>query len=195
MAVRGIVPIKPFRAAKGRLAAELSPETREAIARMLARRTVAAVAEADLEPIVIAADDEVTRWAVDLGVASVFDHGAPLNEAVRIALKPGQSWLVLHADLPLVDQQAIRAVVSDDRPALAPSPDGGTPLLFWRGDSFRFEYGPQSFARHLRTLAPHHPRVVIDPRVGFDLDLPRHLGPAARANPELAKLLSTLPRS
>ena len=195
MPTRGIVPIKPFRAAKSRLAAELSPGAREAIARMLARQTVTALAEAEVETIVIAADEEVARWAAELGVDSVSDHGAPLNEAVRIALDPVHHWLVLHADLPMIDQSAIRAVVDDDRPALAPSPDGGTPLLFWRGDSFRFEYGPQSFSRHLRTLAPHHPRVLVDPRLGFDLDLPRHLGPAARANPELRELLSTLPRS
>lgn len=197
MPILGAIPVKPFQSAKGRLGSALDADTRSEIGRLLARQTVEAATGAGIRPLVLAADAEVTSWASAIGVASSPDEGQGLNQAARKVLGSDQTWIVIHADLPWITASALARVVGkmDEGPVIVASPDGGTPVVGWKGDDFVFSYGPGSFHLHLRQLAWHRPSIVVDPRLGFDLDLPRHLSYARLRNRELELLLSTLPVS
>lgn len=202
MTVLGAVPVKPFRSAKNRLAKEMTIPQRRLLAEHLGERTLAAVAEAGMEAMVLAADEEVAVWAKSLGYRALLDPESDLNSAAKaaadLAANEGRPWLLIHSDLPLIDAQALGqalAALNEGRPVIAPSPDGGTPVMGWRGVELAFRYGPGSFGRHLCQLAAHQPLVATDFRLMFDIDRPADLAFVLRRNRSLVERLSTLPAS
>ncbi|MGH8923941.1 MAG: 2-phospho-L-lactate guanylyltransferase [Acidimicrobiia bacterium] len=202
MTILGGVPIKPFRSAKNRLAANLTLRQRRLLAEYLGKRTLGAIMDAGAEPIVLAADEEVADWAKGFGYRTLLDPGSNLNSAATaaadLASTEDRPWLMVHGDLPFIDEQAVgRALTSlaSGRPALAPSPDGGTPVLGWQGRDLAFQYGPGSFHRHHYQLALHNPLVLTDPRLVFDIDRPDDLALTLRRDPDLADRLSSLTAS
>lgn len=202
MTVLGGVPIKPFRSAKNRLARELTIPQRRLLAEHLGQRTLAAIGEAGVEPMVLAADEEVAVWAKRLGYRAFLDPGSDLNSAASaaadMASREDRPWLLLHSDLPLIDAHVLGqllAALAMGRPVIAPSPDGGTPVLGWRGKDLTFQYGPASFQRHHRQLADHQPLVATDCRLMFDIDRPGDLAFFLRRDRLLADRLSSLPAS
>ncbi|HKZ21480.1 MAG TPA: 2-phospho-L-lactate guanylyltransferase [Acidimicrobiia bacterium] len=202
MTVLGAVPVKPFRSAKNRLAKEMTIPQRRLLAEHLGERTLAAVAEAGMEAMVLAADEEVAVWAKSLGYRALLDPGSDLNSAARaaadLAATEGRPWLLIHSDLPLINAPALAqtlAALNSGRPVIAPSPDGGTPLMGWRGVELAFKYGPGSFGRHIRQLAAHQPLVATDFRLMFDIDRPADLAFVLRRDRSLVERLSTLPAS
>ncbi len=194
------VPVKSFSAAKKRLAAAIAPETRIALSQEMARRTCTLLAEVGARPLVLAADTEVARWAKALALEVVLDEGLDLNQAAAaaVAVASDQPWLLLHADLPLLDSEVLArllAAVSDGQPVIAPSRDGGTPAIGASVTAFAFSYGPSSFHRHLRMLAPSDPTVLVDPRLAIDLDEPTDLEVVRRRVPWIATVLDSLDQS
>ena len=103
MTVLGGVPIKPFRSAKNRLAKDLTIPQRRLLAEHLGQSTLNAVDEAGAEPMVLAADEEVSVWAKRLGYRALLDPGSDLNSAARaaadLASKEDRPWLLIHGDL------------------------------------------------------------------------------------------------
>jgi 2-phospho-L-lactate guanylyltransferase len=191
------VPVKSFSAAKMRLAAAIAPDARIALSQGMATRTCALLAEAGARPLVLAADTEVARWAKGLAHEVVLDENSDLNQAAAAAITvaSGQPWLLLHADLPLLDSEvlaALLAAVEDGQSVIAPSRDGGTPAIGASVTTFDFGYGPSSFHRHLRRLAPTDPKVLVDPRLAIDLDEPSDLAVVRRRVPWMASILDSL---
>lgn len=188
------IPVKPFGAAKRRLAEVLDAEARARLGQQLAERTVSAVAECDARPLVLSADEAVTRWAQAFGVDVQLDEGSSLDAAAdaavsRIRHEKG-AWAILHADLPIITGTDLAVAVdllSGGRSVIAPSSDGGTSLLGSSSDRFVFSYGKGSFHRHLCGLASSGPAIVIARGLLLDLDTPDDLA-AARATPEGAWL-------
>ena len=167
------VPVKRFFVAKRRLAAVLDPASRSRLGRDLAAHTLETIAEAGGDPLVLAADDEVAAWAKQAGWATVVDQGTGLDDAaaraVDMAGAEKRSWLIAHADLPLLTAADISAALSalESRgEVIAPSNDGGTSLV-GAGRPIRFGYGSASFHRHLPRL--RDPIVLV--RLGLTLDL------------------------
>lgn len=202
MAVLGAVPIKPFLGAKHRLGTALSPPQRKALAQHLGRRVLLALLQAGAEPLALVADDEVEAWVLREGFQAILDPAPNLNQAaagaVHLAATTGRAWLIVHGDLAFIDPQAVKnalAALEAGRPVIAPSPDGGTPLLGWSSDEFAFAYGPSSFHHHLRQVAPNDPAVLVDHRLVFDIDRPADLMLALARDPNLSDLLSSLPSS
>jgi 2-phospho-L-lactate guanylyltransferase len=191
------VPVKSFSAAKMRLAAAIAPEARIALSQEMARRTCALLAEAGARPLVLAADTEVARWAKALAHEVVLDESSDLNQAAAsaVTVSSGQPWLLIHADLPLLDSEVLAtllAAVEDGRSVIAPSRDGGTPAIGASVTAFAFSYGPSSFQRHLRLLGPSDPKVLVDPRLAIDLDEPSDLEVVRRRVPWIATILDSL---
>jgi 2-phospho-L-lactate guanylyltransferase len=194
------VPVKSFSTAKKRLAAALAPAARVALSQEMARRTCTLLAEMGARPLVLAADTEVARWAKGLALEVVLDQGSDLNQAARAALAvaSGHPWLLIHADLPLLESRVVSillAAVDAGRAVIAPSRDGGTPAIGASVTAFDFSYGPSSFHRHLRLLAPSAPTVVVDPRLAIDLDEPTDVEVVRRRVPWMATILDSLERS
>lgn len=196
----GAIPIKPFQSAKGRLREALTPAVRASVSRQLAADTAEALQSAGATPLVIAADAEVAAWGENLGLAVILDENSDLNAAATLAVAEASRqrlpWMVLHVDLPMLNPEVLRhaiSVISEHRPVIAPSSDGGTPLLGTNGAQFDFAYGPGSFQRHLRLLAAQLPVVMVDPRLAIDLDGPDDLRALARRVHWLAEMTDTLP--
>lgn len=168
------VPVKRFFVAKRRLGPVLGPEARSRLGQALALHTLETIAlAADAAPVVLASDDEVTKFASDHGYVSVPDAGTGLNDAVTAFAEQCQSearpWLVLHADLPLVrpdDVAALLDELSDSTAVLAPSNDGGTSAV-GADRPVRTSFGPGSFHKHLASVAD----AVVISRLGLALDL------------------------
>jgi 2-phospho-L-lactate/phosphoenolpyruvate guanylyltransferase len=183
-----IVPVKSFQMGKQRLAGVLSPGRRQALGRRLAAHVASTVAQAGLIPLIVTADAEVAEWALASGFPSLPDPGQGLDEAagagVRWARHSASSWLVLHADLPLLsvaDVTAIARVVASGGDVIAPSSDGGTSAVAADGD-FEFSFGPGSFHRHLARL--HSPTIVTRSGLLLDIDSPNDLEAVRDAMPD-----------
>ena len=175
-----VVPVKDFSRAKVRLAPELGRAERAALARRMAGVVVRAAAP--LPVCVVCDSDEVRSWAATEGARVIWTPGLGLDGAVHAAVdqlgaEGTTTVIVAHGDLPLATQLAWVAAT----PGITIVPDrrrDGTNVIALPTDlGFRFAYGPGSYARHLaeaRRLGQQI-RVVNDPRLGWDVDLPADL--------------------
>ena len=175
------VPVKSFAAAKKRLAAAVPPEVRIALSQEMARRTCLLLAGTGARPLIMASDANVAGWARTQGLEVSLEDGSDLNQAAAatVALASGQPWLVIHADLPLLDSEVLSplvAAIATGGSVIAPSRDGGTPLVGGSLTNIAFRYGASSYHRHLRILAATaRVSVVVDRRLAIDLDDPTDL--------------------
>lgn len=168
------IPVKPFDVAKERLSSILSPSQREKLSVELARRTALAAIAAGASPLILSADDAVTKWAAAQGYDVLLDEGSSLNEAAHSAtvFAKEEPWVVCHADLPLLmadDLMRALDLMQAGTWVVAPSSDGGTSLIGGVGD-FDFAFGPGSFHRHLARLACRPVRVLTSVGTLLDLD-------------------------
>jgi 2-phospho-L-lactate guanylyltransferase len=176
--VRALIPIRSFDGMT-RLSDWLDPQDRGQLARDLARRTTRAALKADTRVSVITADAEVQRWAISSGIDVTNEQASQgLNAAATAGTREAgdDPWLVIHADLPAVDADDVRAAVQAVRHGyvLAPSHDGGTSLIGGSGPDFPFQYGPGSFHRHLAGIKGAA-TILTRPGLALDLDKPRDL--------------------
>lgn len=177
-----VVPVKAFAAAKVRLAPALDPAARRDLARHMAAHVVAV---ADPLPVTVVCDDEeVAAWAEALGVTVAWTPGLGLDGAVEAGVEAvtaagADRVLVAHADLPLARGLAAVAAEGPDGITLVPDRrgDGTNVVVIPARCGFRFAYGPGSFARHRAEAARLGlaARVLDDPRLGWDVDLPDDL--------------------
>lgn len=183
-----LVPIKSFRNAKVRLASALPPTERAALARRMADRVLAAAG--DLPVSVVCDDVDVASFAEQRGARVIWRPGLGLNAAVhdgfaQLGDEGAVEVIVAHADLPLADDLTRLAgfagitLVPDRRD------DGTNVLCVPTGLAFGFAYGPGSFERHRaeadRLRVPY--RVLRDPRLGWDVDVPADLEYPHRTEP------------
>jgi 2-phospho-L-lactate guanylyltransferase len=187
-----LVPVKDFRQAKVRLAGALAPSERAVLARAMASNVVAA---ADALPVYVVCDDTaVAAWAEDAGARVLWRPGLGLNGAVidgvdTLGRMGVERVVVAHSDLPLAVHLGWAAYL----PGVTLVPDrrdDGTNVACVPTDSgFVFAYGPGSFPRHTaegRRLGLAV-RVVREPRLGWDVDVPDDL-----AHPALEEVLPSL---
>lgn len=175
-----LIPVKAFADAKVRLAPALSPERRQDLVRTMADAVVAAAAP--LGVAVVCDDVDVANWARLHHALVVWEPGRGLNGAVeagveRLARAGVGQVIVAHADLPRAAD--LGALAGEDGVTLVPDRrrDGTNVMVIPADAGFRFSYGPGSFARH-RAEAQRLGlvvRVVDDPRLSFDVDLPADL--------------------
>jgi len=144
----------------------------------MATRTVLAARRTGLPLLVVSNDAAVASWGASYGLATIPEpDGGGLNRAavagVRAAAGP---WMILHADLPAIDPEDVRAgaILVERGYVLAPSHDGGTSLIGGIGADFPFQYGPGSFRRHLSAVHGEA-MILIRPGLALDLDHPRDL--------------------
>lgn len=165
-----VVPIRSF-SGMTRLAERLDRRERERLAMSLAQRVLDAGEVAGLERCVVTSDAVVEEWARQRSAAVVIDPGGGLDAAATAGIEAVRHgpWMVVHADLPLIDSKALAAVhaARESEPVLVPSTDGGTTVIAGSG-SFAFGYGPGSFHRHLA----RHPAATVwtDPALMIDID-------------------------
>lgn len=177
-----VVPIRAFSLGKTRLTEQLTLEARVELAAQLADRIVDAAGS--LPIVVVSSALEVRNWAQTRELVVIDDPGS-LNAAAgagrsHLAAAGCRRVVVAHADLPYA--RTLDALTTDGGElvvALVPChrEDGTTVLSVPVDAPFRYAYGPGSFRRH---VAEAHRldlevRVVRDPDLAFDIDLPSDL--------------------
>jgi 2-phospho-L-lactate guanylyltransferase len=175
-----VIPVKAFGAAKVRLADELSPAGRAALARQMADGVVRAAGE--LTVLVVCDDADVASWATSVGATVAWTPGLGLDGAVTagvvLAAERGADRVVVaHADLPLAT--GLAHVVGSDGVVLVPDrrDDGTNVISIPAGSGVTFAYGPGSFGRHRAEAARLGLAVEVrhDVALGWDVDLPADL--------------------
>ncbi len=191
MTLWAIVPIKPMRLGKSRLATVLSEEERAALNRQLLARTVETLKSVpELEQVlVVSRDTAALALARKHGARTVLeDDESHLNMALARATFVARRFnthgiLVLPADLPLLRAEDVRALLEAARqpPAVVIVPDrkrkGTNALVITPPGLISYHFGPGSFRRHcdLAREAGARLEVLELPSLAIDLDWPEDL--------------------
>ncbi len=191
MTIWAIVPVKPLRRGKSRLAGVLSSDERAALNHYLLTHTLdmlSAVPEIE-HVLVISRDPQALALAREHGARTVQEDGAPqLNLALARATAVVRQYttrgaLILPADLPLLNPGDIRLLVerAAKPPVVVIAPDrrgeGTNALLTCPVGIIQYIFGPNSFQRHCERARQMGVRIEIVelPSFGLDLDLPEDL--------------------
>jgi 2-phospho-L-lactate guanylyltransferase len=191
MTIWAIVPVKPLRRGKSRLAGLLSEEQRTALNRYLLEHTLTILNNiSGIEhTLVVSRDPAALALTRSMGGRTVLEDGAPqINTAIKRATIVAQAQgaravLILPADLPLVESSDLEAFLSRglNPPVVVIAPDrrhDGTNSLFINpAGLIEYDYGPGSFRRHCQRAAAVGAtlEVVDSERIALDLDLPADL--------------------
>ena len=179
-----LIPAKDLAQAKARLADVLPAGDRRALAVAMFRDVLAAaIACQAIDGVaVVSRDAEVLSIAEATGAEALAEPGN-LNEALtsaaeQLAARGVEQLVVLAADLPLADAEAIEQVaLAGADVALVPSRDGGTNALLIPLSAIAFQFGADSAARHLASAqqAGLRPLRLDVPSLALDIDTPDDL--------------------
>lgn len=191
MSLWAIVPVKPLKRGKSRLASVLSEEERTALNQSLLIHTIKTlcnVPEID-KVLVVSRDPYALAIAREYDARTVLEDGSPeLNTALRRASMVAKAYqanevLVIPADLPLIKPNDIENFISrsGEPPEIIIAPDrrndGTNALLINPTGLIEFKYGKGSFDVHLAAAQKvnAHVEVIKNIVFGLDLDLPEDL--------------------
>jgi 2-phospho-L-lactate guanylyltransferase len=191
MTLWAIVPVKPLRRGKSRLAPALDDDERADLNRLLLERTLKTlIGLREVEQVlVVSRDSAALALARELGARTVQEDGAPtLNTALKRATVVAQVYasrgvLVIPADLPLLSGEDVLALLNraTDPPVMVIAPDrrqkGTNALLLAPANLIEYDFGGNSFQRHCDRAREAGARleVVNLPSLGLDLDVPEDL--------------------
>jgi len=192
MTIWAIVPVKPLRRGKSRLAETLSEDERAELNRQLLAHTLKTLKETPEinEVLVVSRDPKALAIAHDHDARTIREDGSPhLNTALERAtavtkVYEAEGVLVLPADLPLISQEDIQnllAVASGHKRIVVITPDrhknGTNALLVLPAGLIKYDYGENSFERHCEQARKTGARLEICelPSIELDLDLPEDL--------------------
>lgn len=188
MTLWAIVPVKPLRRGKSRLAGTLTEDERTELNKALLRHTLETLTglkEVD-KVLVVSRDPNALTIAREHGARTVQEDGQPhLNTALKRATVVAQVYatqgvLILPADLPLVTREDIQTLLDSagKPPVVVIAPDrhgrGTNALLISPTGLIEYDFGENSFQRHseLARKAGARLEVVNLPSLGLDLDVP-----------------------
>ncbi len=191
MTLWAIVPVKPLRRGKSRLAGALSEDERTELNRTLLQNTLKTLSDINEleEVLVISRDPAALTIARNYGARTVREDGQPeLNTALKRATVVAQVYatrgvLVLPADLPLISREDVETLIerASNPPVVVIAPDrhekGTNALLISPSGLIEYDFGINSFERHCARVKKAGARLEIVnlPSLGLDLDLPEDL--------------------
>lgn len=178
-----LIPVKPLEEGKSRLSGLLSKKRRAELSFRLFNTVLNAAIEAGKPDniIVVSRDLDVLSTAEERGTRYWGkENGEDLNQALSDAIPVNaESIIALHADLPRVSANDIRAIIESGRESpivLTSDRMGlGTNAIFMRPPKLiNFYFGEMSFSKHVKEAR----RVGVTPKIlkreglEFDLDTP-----------------------
>jgi 2-phospho-L-lactate/phosphoenolpyruvate guanylyltransferase len=180
-----IVPVKPLRRGKSRLASVLSDEERTTLNHNLFIHTLQVLSEVPEidHTLVISRDPSALALARDHRARTLQEEGTPeLNMALRRATVVAKVYatggiLILPADLPLLNVKDLQKLISlaQDPPSGVIAPDrrmdGTNALLVKPAGLIDYGYGPHSFQKHCERVKAAGARLQICDLYSFSLDL------------------------
>lgn len=191
MTLWAIVPVKPLRRGKSRLAGVLNEDERTDLNHCLLVHTLDVLAGVPgiEHTLVVSRDPQALALARDHGARTVQEHGlSKLNLAIARATIVAASHavlgvLVLPADLPLLTVEDVQALIerSTQPPVMVIAPDrhgkGTNALLIKPTGRIQYTFGRDSFEKHCELAARAGMRLEIceRPNLALDVDLPEDL--------------------
>ncbi len=210
-----LIPVKPFREGKSRLATVLNPDERERLNRWLLQHVLQTLQQVPgiLRVLVISRDPGVLALARREGAQTLQESrtttlNATLHRAVAFLRARGLTQaLILPADLPQLTPDDVEALLealdrgpfASNQPRLVIAPDryhmGTNALALDPVENHEFAFGPGSFYKHIAAArrAGRFVHVVERPGLAYDLDQPEDLSLVAHVFPQWqARALSGL---
>jgi 2-phospho-L-lactate guanylyltransferase len=186
-----IVPVKPLRRGKSRLAQVLSEEERLGLNSQLLVHTVDTLREIpEIEQVlVVSRDQSALALARAHGARTVQENGAPeLNVALTRATIVAKQYatrgvLIIPSDLPMISKEDVSAMIGmvKEPPVVVVAPDrkreGTNALLVCPVGLIEYDYGHHSFERHCLRAQEVGARLEICdlPSLALDMDVPEDL--------------------
>jgi 2-phospho-L-lactate guanylyltransferase len=188
-----IIPVKPLKRAKSRLASVLDPDEREAFSRQMLEHTFSVVKQVNAitDILVISRDSAALSFARKLGGQTVRESGSPelndaLTRATQVAMvRNAQGVLILASDIPLLQVSDLQGMLacSTSSPAVVIAPDrhheGTNALLITPPGLIGYHYGPDSYTKHRQEAQNlqipcyifESPTLALDVDISDDLEL------------------------
>jgi len=180
-----IIPVKPLKRSKSRLAPVLSEEERTLLNFKMLENTLAILKSCSCvqEILVVSRDPSVLSLARTYGAKTLQEDGEPgLNLALKRAVYVSKTYaaqavLVLPADLPLLSKEDVESISAkwDKSPKLVIVPDrhmsSTNMLLLAPPDLIDFSYGPGSFERHVRQAQIKNADIEVCQLTSAELDV------------------------
>ena len=210
-----VIPLRGLANGKRRLSGILPNRVRRALILALAAHVTDAIydSQAVAATVIVSPDVAVLRWAEARGLIALHQTNTGLNAGLWQATSWARerhfdAMITLHADLPLLTADHVRALV--EMLGTPPSPQakgscgsavvvgdrhahGTTGLAMQPLGALPFHFGEQSYTRHIIAGEAHQLRMMPyqSREVGFDLDTPRDLRDLALWHPVgFARLVS-----
>ena len=191
MTLWAIVPVKPLRRGKSRLAEVLSEEERLGLNSQLLIHTIDTLREiSEIEQVLVVSRDQAAlSLARAHGARTVQENGAPeLNIALTRATIVAKQYatrgvLIIPSDLPMISKEDVSAMLDmvKDPPVVVVAPDrkkeGTNALLVCPVGLIEYDYGPNSFERHCLAAEAAGARLEICElsSLALDMDVPEDL--------------------
>ncbi|MBL8090795.1 MAG: 2-phospho-L-lactate guanylyltransferase [Anaerolineales bacterium] len=191
MTLWAIVPVKPLRRGKSRLAGTLNENERAELNQKLLEQTLTTLSslkELD-QVLVVSRDPQALTIARNHGAKTIQEDGQPqLNTALTRAtvlakVQAIQGVLILPADLPLLTKEDVLTLIDSAAkpPVVVIAPDrhkkGTNALLMVPPGLIDYEFGEDSFQKHSERAkkANAHLEIVELPSLALDVDMPEDL--------------------
>lgn len=191
MTLWAIVPVKPLRRGKSRLAGTLTEDERAELNQKLLQQTLMTLSglkELD-QVLVVSRDPQALTVARNHGAKTIQEDGQPqLNTALTRAtvlaqVQAIQGVLILPADLPLLTKEDVLTLIdrASKPPVVVIAPDrhkeGTNALLMVPPALIDYEFGKDSFQKHcdLAKKANARLEIVELPSLALDVDVPEDL--------------------
>jgi 2-phospho-L-lactate guanylyltransferase len=191
MTLWAIVPVKPLRRGKSRLAGVLTEEERVGLNSQLLTHTIDILREiTEIEHVLVVSRDQAAlSLARAHGARTVQENGAPelnvaLTRATIVAKRHStRGVLIIPSDLPMISKEDVYAMLDKvkDPPVVVVAPDrkktGTNALLVCPVGLIEYDYGPDSFERHCKRAREAGARLEICelPSLALDMDVPEDL--------------------
>lgn len=188
MSLWAIIPIKPLRRGKSRLAPVLSEQEREQLNQNLLIRTIQCLKEVKQidQILVVSYDPTALTLSRDFGVRTIQEsRHTNINKALRKGTMAAMAFnasslLIIPADLPYIEADAIQSLLSNAKqpPEVIITPDrkmSGTNALFMRpAGILDYDFGLWSFRKHIEQAERKkiHIEIYNNDKLAFDLDEP-----------------------
>ncbi|UCD98164.1 MAG: 2-phospho-L-lactate guanylyltransferase [Chloroflexota bacterium] len=191
MTLWAIIPVKPLRRGKSRLAEVLSEEERLDLNSQLLIHTVDTLRKIpEIEQVLVVSRDQAAlSIARAHGARTVQENGAPeLNIALTRATIVAKRYatrgvLIIPSDLPMIAEADVNAMLDlvKEPPVVVLAPDrkreGTNALLVCPVGLIEYDFGPYSFERHCERARQAGARLEICelPSLALDMDVPEDL--------------------
>jgi len=186
MNIWAILPVKPLSQSKTRLAHIISPAERAALTQHLIEQTIETLQKSPaINQILVVSRDDLVLDIAQRYHAHTFTESAPyelktaVTQATKYATLHAVDYiLIIPADLPFLQAHEIQNILdkvsSSESCIICPDEkqNGTNALIIPPSINFRFQYGPNSYQKHLVEAKRLNLTIqtITTPGISFDLD-------------------------